>query len=499
MNEPTPSPQNQRSRPSLRVLLLRWRRRLVSPLTLERRAEVQVQLRQASTPDFDYFLLVVLSSVIATSGLITDSAAVIIGAMLVAPLMSPILGLSLASLTGDARLARDAVSGLLRGMSLAVGVSFLLTWVAQILPFNPIASPLDLPQEVVARARPSPFDLGVAVAGGLAAAFALAQPQLSAALPGVAIATALMPPLCAVGIGVALGNWRIAGGAFLLFLTNLAAIAFAGVLTFFGLGFRLQGEVMSVRRIPRSLKVSAALVGLLVIPLGYVSASILTQGREAIKIRELVRAVVEVRGAELVSAEPRFEHGQLHLEITVRSERTFFYPDVVSLRDQLASELQDARVPFSSLSVALTVIPSTRLDPAVPPTFTPTYTPGPTPTPSATPTPTASRTPTVAPTDTPPPTDTPTATATPSTLVVANTDGLGLKLRASPYGAVIGRLTEGTQLLMLYGYQIERGLVWVEVVDPEGRRGWVPLYYTAVITLTPTPTHTMTFTPGASP
>ena len=91
---------------------------------------------------------------------------------------------------------------------------------------------------MLARTRPTPFDLGVALAGGAAAAYALAQPKLSAALPGVAIATALMPPLCAVGIGVAVGNLEVALGALLLFLTNLAAISFAGIMVFVLLGFR---------------------------------------------------------------------------------------------------------------------------------------------------------------------------------------------------------------------------------------------------------------------
>jgi hypothetical protein len=102
--EPTP--------PSRRVLLIHLFRRVVKPVTRERRAEVTIQLRDASSPDFDFFLLVVLSSIIATSGLLTNSPAVIIGAMLVAPLMSPILGLGLASLTGDATLTSSPTATL---------------------------------------------------------------------------------------------------------------------------------------------------------------------------------------------------------------------------------------------------------------------------------------------------------------------------------------------------------------------------------------------------
>jgi len=101
---------------SLRARLRYWWRRLVKPISKERRAEVQVYLREASHPDFDYFVLVLLSSVIATQGLLVDSPAIVIGAMLVAPLMSPVIGLGLSSITGDERLLRDSAGAILRGV-----------------------------------------------------------------------------------------------------------------------------------------------------------------------------------------------------------------------------------------------------------------------------------------------------------------------------------------------------------------------------------------------
>jgi uncharacterized hydrophobic protein (TIGR00271 family) len=489
LNDEQPQPPESpipvsRPEPTLRFVLRRWFRRTVPPLSLERRAEVQVQLRDASTPNFDFYLLVALSSVIATSGLLTNSAAVIIGAMLVAPLMSPILGISLASVAGDARLARDGAQGLLRGMAFAVGVALVITWSSQILPFNPITDPHSLPEELLARTHPSPFDLVIGLAGGLAAAYALAQPQLSAALPGVAIATALMPPLCTIGIGLGLGDLGVAGGALLLYSTNLAAIAFAGILTFVGLGFRPQNAVEGRRGIPRSLMVSAVLVAILLIPLAWISARFLRQGRDDTLIREFVRQEISRRGGELVSLEEQRTGGLLDLQLAVRSSGSFAYDDVVDLRDDLATQFQTAGIRFDSLSLLVSVVQSSRLNPEVPPTLTPTRTRGPTPTPTMTLTPS----PTWVPTATPTPTPTLTPTPTPSLLVVANTDGLGLNLRDAPFGPMIGRLDEGDRLTQLYGYQIQGGLVWVEVVGPEGRIGWVPLYYTSVITLTPTRT-----------
>jgi uncharacterized hydrophobic protein (TIGR00271 family) len=174
-----------------RMRLMRLWRRYTKTISQERRGEVRVLLRNASLPGFDFFLLVFLSCVIATSGLLMNSPATIIGAMLVAPLMSPIIGLGLGSITGDSYLMRNATSALTRGAILATLISFALTWINRYLPF--IVLQVDLPAEVIARTHPSPIDLTVALAGGLAAAYALAQPHLSAALPGVAIATALMP------------------------------------------------------------------------------------------------------------------------------------------------------------------------------------------------------------------------------------------------------------------------------------------------------------------
>ncbi len=125
--------------------------RLVRPLSYERRAEVLEQLAQASSPGFDFFLLIILSCSIATFGLLVNSAAVIIGAMLVAPLMSPILGLSLASVVGEQRVFRHALLALIEGSLLAVLFSAGLAWLGHALPFGALE---ELPGEVLARTRP---------------------------------------------------------------------------------------------------------------------------------------------------------------------------------------------------------------------------------------------------------------------------------------------------------------------------------------------------------
>lgn len=494
-NELPPPIEIERKPPTLRLMLRHWIRKYLPPLGKERRAEVQIQLREASRPSFDFYVLVALSSVIATMGLLTNSVAVIIGAMLVAPLMSPILGIGLASVTGDDRTARDAAQAILRGMAFAVGMALIITLGSQILPFNPITDPSALPSEIVARTHPSPFDLAIALAGGLAAAYALAQPQISAALPGVAIATALMPPLCVIGITLALGDFGAAAGALLLYLTNLAAIAFAGILTFFSLGFRPKDGAIRGGRVPRSLRVSAVLVVVLLIPLAFFSARFLQQGAENAIIQANVQQAIADRGARLVSVDSTRNGDALKLDITVRSSEPFSYEDVVDLRDDLGLMLHTGGVDFESLALSLSVVPNSVLDPEIPPTLTPTSTLGPTPTVTIT----VTLTPTWVPTATATPTPTLTPTSTPSILRVYRTDGLGVNLRSEPFGPIIARLAEGSQLTQLYATQIVDGLVWAEVVDEKGRTGWVPLYYTRLVTLTPTPSPTAAATATPAP
>jgi len=463
-------------KPSRRTQLIYFFRTWLKPVTLERRAEVQVQLRQSSHPSFDFFLLVILSCVIATLGLLINSPAVIIGAMLVAPLMSPIIGLGLASITGDARLFRDASVALVQGAALAVFISVMLAVVNRYLPFIQLQ---ELPGEVMARTRPSPIDLTIALAGGMAAAYALAQPQLSAALPGVAIATALMPPLCTVGIGIALDRWDVAGGALLLFITNAVTIAFAGMLIFFALGFIPRREANN-GRLPRGLIVSALLTLVLLVPLSVLSVRFFEQAAANGRINQVVQSEASHYGAELASLQTTDDGQTLHLEITLRTFTPLSYQDVDAMQRSMALNLQ------RPVAIVVNQVFAARLDPLIPPTFTPTATPV-----TLTPTPTATATSTPFPTAT----NTPVPTATPALARLTNTAGRGLDLLQSPGGPSIGKLQVGQAVTVLYSEQVSQGLVWLEVQDSAGRIGWVPQIYLTVVTLTPSPTLPPVFSP----
>ena len=200
-----------------------------------------------------YLMMTAIAAAIATLGLLLSSPAVVIGAMLLSPLMGPIILLGFSFWTVDWGSTRKALASLGAALGLALLVSIGLT----------LVSPLKEPTaEILARAHPTLFDLLVAIFSGIAGGYAVVR-QRGETVIGVAIATALMPPIAVVGFGIGTQAWSIAGGALLLFLTNLIAIALAAALVAAISGFR--PEVHLARRgWLHHLAVLAILVGLCV-------------------------------------------------------------------------------------------------------------------------------------------------------------------------------------------------------------------------------------------
>jgi uncharacterized hydrophobic protein (TIGR00271 family) len=175
-----------------------------------------------------YILELVFSAGIATLGLVLNSPAVVIGAMLISPLMGPIMGAGLGLAASDVYLSAKSVAGLLASILTAILFSSTLVW---LLPFHVATS------EILARTQPNLLDLGVALLSGLAGSVVVCRGGEGGgitAMPGVAIAVALMPPLCTVGYGVGSGfDTAIMAGAGLLFLTNLVAITASSFVVFY--------------------------------------------------------------------------------------------------------------------------------------------------------------------------------------------------------------------------------------------------------------------------
>lgn len=458
--------------------ILQRLKKYIHPPTEQEKKEIIAEITDSASPGFDFFLLVVLSCSIATMGLVTNSPAVIIGAMLVAPLMSPIIGLGLGSIIGNARLVESALSALLRGAVLAVLLSALMTAINRNLPFVVLQ---ELPEEVISRTHPSPIDLVIALAGGLAAAYAMTRPKISAALPGVAIATALMPPLCTIGIGIAMERLDVAGGAALLFATNAVTIAFAAAVVFFIQGFTPQRKLYD-RIITRTLVSSASLTMVLLIPLSFYSIKFFNEANRNRLVNEVVASeVARMNGSELVDLDVQHVQDRLDMVITIRTNTPLRYEQVTGLQKTIATNLQQP------VSLKVNQVLAEQFDPLIPPTFTPTPTLPSTNTPSPTVTPGPSLTPTFIPSATPTLTSTPTSTPTPGMVQVMNTQLPLLRMYQAPGGPVIGLIRSGQVLTLLYGRQEVGGLIWVEVMDAEGRKGWIPETYLILVTATPSP------------
>lgn len=193
----------------------------------ERARFVIEEISIGSEPGLRFYILVIVSTMIAGFGLTMNSTAVIIGAMLVAPLMTPIFGMALALVRGDARLLGRASQAELAGVAAAIAMGFLLGFVYPSLEPTP---------EMISRTQPQLFDLLVAIFSGFAGAYALVDEKISPALPGVAIATAIVPPLANTGLCFSMGAYSGGVGSFLLFFSNFLSILLVASLVFWAFG-----------------------------------------------------------------------------------------------------------------------------------------------------------------------------------------------------------------------------------------------------------------------
>lgn len=197
-------------------------------LSIEQKQLTRLRLRKLSQSSSKFYIFIVLSVIISTLGLIKDSTAIIIGAMLISPLMDPILCLSSSITTGHRPSLNQSFQTLVKGITLSILIAALITTIIPIY---------EIPSAISNRANPSLIDLFIALAAGAAGMYSIVK-KSSSTLPGVAISSSLIPPLSVIGIGLAIGDYRLTSGAWLLFLTNLIAIIFIGSLFLLLFGLR---------------------------------------------------------------------------------------------------------------------------------------------------------------------------------------------------------------------------------------------------------------------
>lgn len=203
----------------------------VPQLNRDERVALFDDVEEKSRWSFDFAALMMLATLIASLGLLSNSAAVVIGAMLVAPLMMPLLGGGLSLVQGNWPLWKRCQSAVLLGFFSALAIGAMMGLIARLLD-------MPMTSELAARGEPSLLDLGIAFFSGVAASYCVARPKLGGALAGVAIAAALVPPIATTGICLVLGEFPVAQGAALLFGTNVVAIVLGGAFNFYLAGIR---------------------------------------------------------------------------------------------------------------------------------------------------------------------------------------------------------------------------------------------------------------------
>ena len=251
-----------------------WHREVIASVD---QVEVINERRQDSDLSPRYLFMSAMSAGIAVLGLLLSSPAVVIGAMLLSPLMGPIIGLGFALATGDYLWIRQASRSLLYGVVLSI---ILCAFIVLVSPLQTITP------EIASRTRPNLFDLGVALFSALAGAYAMIRGR-EGTIVGVAIATALMPPLAVVGFGLATLNWTVFSGSLLLFFTNLMTIALTAALMarLYGFSTRLSKKQTHLQT---ALIVTAFVA--LAIPLGLALFGV---AKEAAATRQVNSALLE--------------------------------------------------------------------------------------------------------------------------------------------------------------------------------------------------------------
>ena len=240
--------------------------------------ELFVALRGQAGLSSPYLVLMVLSMLLALTGLYANSAPVIIGAMILAPLMSPIISLAMGLARTEVTLIRNSLQTLGVGIGAGLFCAILVAWIMPLENMTP---------EMHARVAPTLLDLSVAIISGIAGAYAHAKEEIAKSLAGVAIAVALVPPLSVAGIGFGWGDWPMARGASLLFITNLVGIALAASATFLVLGFA------PFKLAKKGIAITLVLMAVITMPLYIAFIDLVEQGRI---LRQIPTGQIELAG-----------------------------------------------------------------------------------------------------------------------------------------------------------------------------------------------------------
>lgn len=280
-----------------------------------------------------FSMLMALSVCLASLGLMADSPAVIIGAMVVAPLMGPVLGVAASLVMGWPRRGGRQALIVLAG---ATGAIALAALISAVLPGD-LGNP---PRELLARTEPNTLDLAVAMAAGTVGAYTLVRREAAEAMAGAAIAVALVPPLATIGITLQAGRFDMAIGGLLLVTANVVGVIFSGALTFLFGGF-VPGVTLTfgVGQILRGLRWVVLAILLMVFPLQWDGPGILSPPPEATDVGSVVEtwAAESLSMVEIINVVLEVDEGSTNIGVVIAGSSEI--PSVETLADELSAAL----------------------------------------------------------------------------------------------------------------------------------------------------------------
>ena len=311
----------------------------------DRQKKVYSEIKENAKGDFDFFVLTIFSGIIITLGLIVDSSAVVIGGMLLAPLVWPILSLSLGIVKGRSKLIQDSSFTLLRSTLLIFVVAIIIGIISPSYALKGT--------EFLSRTSPTIFELFIALAAGFVGAFIIAYPKIGAAIAGVVIAAALVPPIAVMGVSIAHGNISLAGGAFILYLSNLIAVTFSASVLFFVARFKGPSSESGQERRKSNMLWALVLLLILMVPLFLITSNTIKENKQQKIVREVIGATIPEAVVTSVNVNNKSEISIV--SITIQYSENLTGSQISNLEDVLSRKMNKETI------LRITVVPIIRM------------------------------------------------------------------------------------------------------------------------------------------
>ena len=307
-------------------------RKITEKLPYNERETVLQRLRDESEVGHGYWLFLMTSVIITMFGLLLNSSPIVIGGMIVAPLLYPLIMTGASIITNREKILKQMIILVAKSTLVAVVVSVFVTLL------SPVSEPTN---EILVRTSPNLIDLVIALSAGLAGAYAVTVKQKYASLTGVAVAAALVPPLSIIGYGLAIGSMSIMIGALLLYATNLIAVVLSTIIIFYLLGFGPGRKLENQEHAKRNTMISAIAFMVIVSVLSFVLFNTVTDAQLDGAIESEVQTFLKTYDNTYVeSIEKKSVDNRLIITVTVQSPSNFNQRAINLLDEELQSRLQ---------------------------------------------------------------------------------------------------------------------------------------------------------------